>query len=93
MRHLLKVKPWHLALLNVLGVLLSFFYGIVGGSGGETTEGVFMGIYLTGMVSIVLCLLFLTVNAFLGRITWTAVLVMVAIMAVSYMETTIYTPR
>jgi hypothetical protein len=43
---------FYLFLLNVMGLLLSILYGVFGGSGGETTEGVFMVISLTGLVTI-----------------------------------------
>ncbi len=36
--------------LDFLGILLSFLYGKYGGSGGETTEGVFIGIKVTGVI-------------------------------------------
>lgn len=92
MKHLHKVKAWHLGVLNLLGVLASFFYGVTGGSGGETTEGVFMGIYLTGVISIVLCLVFVLAGIFTKSVTWGSVIIVIGIMLVSYLETTIYTP-
>lgn len=92
MSHLDRVKSWHLGAINLLGVVLSFFYGIAGGSGGETTEGVFMGIFLTGIISMGLCVLFLVVGGVARKITWIDVIIVVAVMIVSYLETTIYNP-
>jgi glycerol-3-phosphate acyltransferase PlsY len=92
MKQLDRIKSWHLGVINLLGVVLSFFYGITGGSGGETTEGVFMGIFLTGIISMCLCVLFLVVGGLTRRITWVDALIVVAVMAVSYLETTIYNP-
>lgn len=87
-----KIRSWHLGAINLLGVLLSFFYGLTGGSGGETTEGVFKGIFVTGMTTICLCVLFLLVEGFTRRLKWVDVLIVVAVMVVSYLETMIYNP-
>ena len=38
--------------LNVVGVLSSLFYGMKGGSGGETTEGVYLGLFYTNLASV-----------------------------------------
>ena len=38
--------------LNLIGVLSSLFYGRYGGSGGETTEGVYLGLFYTNLLSI-----------------------------------------
>jgi glycerol-3-phosphate acyltransferase PlsY len=92
MKQLDRIKSWHLGVINLLGVVLSFFYGITGGSGGETTEGVFIGIFLTGIISMCLCVLFLVVGGLTRRITWVDALIVVAVMVVSYLETTIYNP-
>jgi hypothetical protein len=50
-----------LAGVNIAGMLVSVFYGKYGGSGGETTEGFFLGIKLTGIVSLI-CMSYMLVK-------------------------------
>lgn len=38
--------------LNILGVLSSLFYGMFGDSGGETTEGMYLGLFYTNLISV-----------------------------------------
>lgn len=40
--------------INIIGLGLSLLYGRYGGSGGETTEGVFFGIKITGIIVVIL---------------------------------------
>lgn len=40
------------ALLNLVGVSVALIYGVGGGSGGETTEGVFLTFWWTGWLTI-----------------------------------------
>lgn len=44
--------------LNILGIGLSLLYGKYGGTGGETTEGVFLGIRITGTVVALITIIF-----------------------------------
>ncbi len=37
-------------IFNLIGIGISLLYGKYGGSGSETTEGVFLGIKLTGII-------------------------------------------
>lgn len=37
--------------LNILGIVSSLLYGMFGGSGGETTEGVYLGLFYTNLIS------------------------------------------
>lgn len=43
--------------INLVGLALSIFYGMFGGSGGDTTEGVFKGVMITGWSTIILFIL------------------------------------
>lgn len=43
-----------IVIINLLGITASVLYGKYGGSGGETTEGVFLRIKLTGLIVIFL---------------------------------------
>tara|TARA_B100001778_G_C18485281_1_gene582353 strand:- start:257 stop:544 length:288 start_codon:yes stop_codon:yes gene_type:complete len=43
----------YIAIFNIIGVVLSISYGLAGGSGGETTSGVFYGIAFTGVMTII----------------------------------------
>ena len=38
--------------INVIGVLISYLYGVFGGSGGETTEGMMLGLFYTNILSL-----------------------------------------
>ena len=51
--------------INILGILLSLLYGVTGGSGGETTEGVFLGFFYTSILSVI----FLIIITFI-RLSW-----------------------
>lgn len=44
--------------INSLGVGLSLLYGKYGGSGGATTEGVFLGVKITGIIVVVIAIVF-----------------------------------
>ncbi len=39
--------------INILGILFSLLFGVIGGSGGETTEGVFFGFFYTSILSVI----------------------------------------
>lgn len=43
-----------IVIINLLGITASVLYGKYGGPGGETTEGVFLGIKLTGLIVVFL---------------------------------------
>ena len=47
-----------IVITNLIGLSISFLYGKFGGPGGQTTEGVFLGIKITGFCVVLLCLLF-----------------------------------
>lgn len=49
----MKPALWPVA-LNVVGIVIALLYGVAGGSGGETTEGVFMAHWATGWITILL---------------------------------------
>jgi len=49
----MKSVYWPVA-LNVVGIAVALLYGVGGGSGGETTEGVFMTLSITGWLTILL---------------------------------------
>ncbi|HMN06431.1 MAG TPA: hypothetical protein PKD45_11950 [Flavobacteriales bacterium] len=84
-----RLRPWYLALFNVAGVVLSFFYGVAGGSGGETTEGVFLGIWMTGLTTLALGGIYLL--AVLATRKWNGfdLLIILSMMALGYWETRI----
>ena len=47
-------------IVNIIGLGTSFLYGRYGGPGGETTEGVFLGIRVTG-ITVTLILIILSI--------------------------------
>lgn len=49
----MRASSWPLV-LNLAGVSIAFLYGVGGGSGGETTEGVFMTFWATGWLTVLL---------------------------------------
>lgn len=57
----MKPAYWPLA-LNLCGIAFALLYGVGGGSGGETTEGVFMTFWATGWLTIILA------TSILGRL-------------------------
>lgn len=48
--------------INVTGILISFLYGIYGGSGGETTEGVYLGLFYTNIISVLISIILFFLN-------------------------------
>jgi len=53
-----KLKTIYIFLFNILGIIISFYYGVSGGSGGQTTEGVFEIISITGLITILFSIIF-----------------------------------
>jgi len=53
-----KLKTIYIFLFNILGIIISFCYGVSGGSGGQTTEGVFEIISITGLITILFSIIF-----------------------------------
>lgn len=49
----MKPAYWPLA-LNLCGIAFALLYGVGGGSGGETTEGVFLTFWATGWLTVIL---------------------------------------
>jgi cadmium resistance protein CadD (predicted permease) len=49
--------------LNIVGILCCFLYGAYGGSGGETTEGVFLGLFALNIISVLFCIVTLFIRA------------------------------
>lgn len=84
-----RLRPWYLALFNVAGVVLSFLYGVAGGSGGETTEGVFLGIWLTGLITLAMGSIYLLVAAATRKWNGLDLLIILSMMALGYWETRI----
>lgn len=76
--------------LNVVGIAAAFLYGLTGGSGGETTEGVFMTFALTGWLTIFLALGLLVGMLLRKKVAAldTALLVVVAVVA--FFETRLF---
>lgn len=47
---------------NVFGVISSLCYGMFGGTGGETTQGVYLGLFYTNIISILLGIVLILVR-------------------------------
>ncbi len=60
-----------------MGVFLSILYGIFGGSGGETTAGVFLGIAFVGVTTSIVCLVlpFFQFDLFKSKWYWFLLLI------------------
>lgn len=49
----MRLVHWPIV-LGVSGIAIALLYGVGGGSGGETTEGVFMALAITGWLTAIL---------------------------------------
>jgi hypothetical protein len=81
-----KIRIWTIILTNLFGIVLSMLYGRFGGIGGDTTPGVFFGITTTGLLSIILIVVFslLRFKFFLRNFYW-----MIPILIINYYEMTL----
>jgi glycerol-3-phosphate acyltransferase PlsY len=78
----------YIAVFNFIGVILSVLYGMTGGSGGETTTGVFLGIAFTGLITIVASsfVILFQFDVFKSRWYWTVLLITIGIIEVSIID-------
>jgi len=74
-------------ILNLVGVALAFLYGIGGGSGGETTEGVFLIFWITGWLTILLALVLLIKLLLQKSVGFSDVALLVVMALVGFLET------
>lgn len=79
---------FYIATFNIVGVVLSILYGIFGGSGGETTEGVFLGIAFVGILTIIICIIFSfhRFDLFKSRYYWFLILLAIGIAEASIVD-------
>ncbi|MBI1289518.1 MAG: hypothetical protein GC178_18270 [Flavobacteriales bacterium] len=79
---------FYIAIFNIAGVVLSILYGIYGGSGGETTTGVFLGIAFVGILTVIMCfaLLFFQFDLFKSKWYWFLILIVIGIVEASIVD-------
>ena len=79
---------FYIAIFNILGVTLSILYGIFGGTGGETTAGVFLGVAFTGVLTVLACIVlpFFFIELFKTKWYWFLVLVVIGIAEASIVD-------
>ncbi len=83
------MKPLiYIAIINIVGVVLSFLYGFFGGTGGETTEGVFLGIAFVGISTVIICiiLIFFQFDLFKSRWYWFLIILAIGIAEASIVD-------
>ena len=80
------IRIWHVALFNLLGILVSVSYGVMGRSGGETTEGAWTILFVTGAFSVVLVVLCMINAICQKRVIWYEPALALLILAVNAME-------
>jgi hypothetical protein len=80
-----KIYTWAILLFNFGGIVISFLYGMFGGVGGDTTEGVFIGFVITGFLSFIAILIFgiFQFKIFSRNIYW-----LIPILIINYFEVT-----
>jgi hypothetical protein len=69
----------YIAIFNITSVVLSILFGISGGSGGETTSGVFYGIAFTGVMTIIASAILTVVQWEIFKSKWYWILLLMAI--------------
>lgn len=86
----MKLKIKYLYATNLIGVIISMFYGIVGGSGGETTSGVFLILSITGWITILLSIIYSIMNYCTIFKRWYNIFFLLVIIGIAYIETIFY---
>ena len=74
-----KIKTIYIFLFNIIGIIISFCYGVFADSGGEkSTVGAFKIISITGIITIILSIIF-AFNLELLKKNWEWLLVFIII--------------
>jgi len=78
----------YIAIFNITGVMLSILFGISGGSGGETTSGVFYGIAFIGVMTIIASAIlpFIKWEVFKSKWYWLLLLIILGISESSILD-------
>jgi hypothetical protein len=76
--------------LNLVGVAIALLYGVGGGSGGETTEGVFICLSITGWLTIVLSIALVARSVSRREVRVADMVVLLLMMGVGFIETRLY---
>jgi|GEM_PF-6390123 len=76
--------------LNVAGIAIALLYGVGGGSGGETTEGVFMTLAITGWLTIILSIALVVKSIFRREVKFSDVAVLLLVTGLGFIETRLY---
>ena len=82
----MKLVYWPIV-LNLVGTVSALFYGIGGGSGGETTQGVFLMFWITGWLTILLALVLLARLLLQKSAGFSDVALLVVMVLVGFLET------
>jgi len=76
--------------LNVAGIALAMLYGLGGGSGGETTEGVFMILAITGWLTITLSIALVVRSIFRREVRTGDLALLLLVTGLGFTETRFY---
>ena len=73
-----------LFIVNIILLLIAFIYGVLGGSGGETTEGVFLIISYTGVFSIIALFIigFINMKGLLKEWYWVLLILLTSLLEI-----------
>lgn len=73
-----------LFVVNIILLLIAFMYGVLGGSGGETTEGVFLIISYTGVFSIIMLFILglINIKVFLKEWYWVLLILLISLLEI-----------